>query len=80
VRWRVRSWGLARGPQRVSTSVLIRHLRIIQDGVGTGDSLEGSFEYHASETPGFWDVTAAYRIGNRDGQGFVTLIGTDEPE
>lgn len=38
-----------------------------------GDSWEGSFSYELSDDG--WEVRAAYRIGNRDGQGGMRLIG-----
>lgn len=50
----------------------------IRARLAAGDSWEGSFSYLLSEDG--WDVRAAYRIGNRDGQGGMRLIGPPDGE
>jgi hypothetical protein len=55
-------------------------LRDMAERVAEGDSFEGSIEYlmpTEEEVPdGTWAlVRASYRIGNRDGQGGVRLVG-----
>ena len=53
---------------------LVAMLETIIAHLKADDSYEGSFEYHATDTPGEFEVQAAYRVGNRDGQGGMILV------
>ena len=64
-------------------------LEQIVDGFRSGDTLEGSIEFTVyvpeednPESPITWAVQASYRIGNREGQGGLRMIGEwkDIPE
>jgi hypothetical protein len=60
----------------MSAKTLVALLRQLARHIEAEDSFEGSFEYHASTRQvGFYEVNAAYRIGNSDGaQGGMMLI------
>lgn len=71
-------------PANLSRESLLAILDEIRAGVATGDTLEGSIQFSlnyddepAAEHP--WDVQAAYRIGNTQGQGGTRLIGHATP-
>ena len=77
-------------PERMTYQRLAAELRAMADAVESGDSLEGFIEYlmpcpatdeeDASIGPDDVDVTARYRIGNREhGQGFMHIVGTFTP-
>lgn len=40
------------------------------------DSFDGHLEYHPTTVHGQWEVAGAYRVGNREGQGGMRIIGT----
>lgn len=70
-------------PVPMSYEALAVVLRGMADLVEHGDSLEGSIEYTIptgyaapEEVAGDVMVRASFRIGNRDGQGGVRIIGT----
>lgn len=62
----------------LSRSQLTSVLLDLIEKVHKGDSLEGTFSYALlGATPpssGLYEVTAAYRIGNLEGQGYVRSI------
>ena len=51
--------------------------------ISTGDSFEGTLTYSCMEeglSPGEWEVTASYRIGNSTGQGGSVIINPTQHE
>lgn len=50
-------------------------LRSIAASIEVRDSFEGSLEYYLSDVPGIYEVRAAIRTDNRNGQGGMILIG-----
>lgn len=69
--------------QNMSRDDLVAILDDIRQRVATGDSFEGNLQYLISDGDHPYDVAAAYRVGNRMGQGGMTLIGIparDEPQ
>jgi len=68
-------------PVPITYTALAAILRGMADLVEQGDSFEGSLEYSLSEFdqdlgPDQVMVRAAFRIGNRQGQGGMRIIGT----
>ncbi|WP_037573553.1 hypothetical protein [Phaeacidiphilus oryzae] len=62
----------------LSRADLLALLDDIRARVAAGDSFEGWLHYLIPDNPDAahpFDVAAAYRIGNRDGQGGMRLIG-----
>lgn len=80
-------------PKPVSREGLVAILRDMADSVAVQDSFEGSIEYSIPtededaavvasdlmlpEREGAFMVRASYRIGNRDGQGGVRMVGVE---
>lgn len=54
-------------------------LRSLAESVESGDSMEGSLEYLIPDEGFGLCVRAAYRVGNRDGQGGMVTIGEQAP-
>lgn len=52
---------------------LLSHLTRLVEGFKSGDTCEGRIAF-VMRGPGEWDVTAVYRVGNRDGKGGVVLL------
>lgn len=62
---------------KISKEALIQLLKNIADLVEKNDSFEGSLQYSCMGEDlheGEFEVTAAVRHGNRDGQGSIILI------
>ncbi|MEU2724017.1 hypothetical protein [Streptomyces smyrnaeus] len=68
--------------QNMSREQLVALLDDIRERVATGDSYEGNLQYFISDGDHPYDVSAAYRVGNRMGQGGMRMVGIpvrDEP-
>ncbi len=61
-------------PEKVTQKKLLDLLDLMKAGITSGDSLEGSLEY-AAISPDEFNLVAAIRIGNLQGQGGTILIG-----
>jgi hypothetical protein len=59
---------------KLKAQALAQRLYDLADSIANWDSMEGRIEYHATEEAGVYEVTAAYRTGNRDGQGGTEMI------
>lgn len=70
-------------PANLSREDLLAILDEIRNGVATGDTLEGSIEFllNYDDEPAAhpYDVRAAYRVGNLQGQGGMQMIGHSAP-
>jgi hypothetical protein len=65
-------------PQNMSSEELLNILDAIRNGVANGDTLGGRIEFVLSErtdVPHPYDVTAVYRVGQRLGQGGLSVVG-----
>lgn len=63
---------------RMTTDQFAALLEDITQRVLMGDSFGGNLTYEVTEEDGMWEVTGAYRIGNREGQGGTRLIVPNE--
>jgi hypothetical protein len=70
---------MRRVPVNMTQDELATVLEDIVTRVQTGDSFEGNITYAIPEdglaAPGSFDVMASYRVGNRQGQGGMRMIG-----
>lgn len=62
---------------RVTKEHLVETLREIAALIEQDDSMEGSLAYEAVEF-GLYKVSGCYRLGNREGQGGMCLIGSPQ--
>ncbi len=62
-------------PEQLSRDQLAAVLRDLADGFESGDTLEGNIAFSLADQ-GHWDVVAAYRTGNLQGQGSMRVIGS----
>lgn len=70
-------------PKGLSKAELLEVLGDMHDLVSIDDSFEGSIEYLIPDPEGpnadaDFEVRASYRVGNRDGQGGVRMVGVIE--
>lgn len=65
-------------PDILTKGQLLKILENISEGITIDDTLEGFIEFTVNDAD-TWKVTARYRVGNREGQGFVRMIGSFEP-
>lgn len=64
------------GPEQLTGSMLADVLEDIARHVRAADSYDGQVTWTAlPHEPDTYEVVAVYRIGNRDGQGGVCIVG-----
>jgi hypothetical protein len=62
-------------PKALPRAELLELIDLLHALISADDSMEGHLQYEWGDEPGTYNVLAALRFGNRDGQGGVRLIG-----
>jgi type II secretory pathway component PulF len=67
-------------PTRQTKEQIAAALRSMAETVESGDSFDGSLEYHVRDEDMDFDVVAMWRVGNSEGQGGCVMLGEEDSE